>query len=126
MSEILKTHEYNNLIKEIKDRIYKSQYEALKAVNKTLIELYLDIGKEIVKKQEELGWGKSIVEALSKALQEEFPGIKGFSAANLWRMRNFYFTYQGNAKLAPLVREVSWTKNIITQRSCNGQLIMDN
>jgi hypothetical protein len=62
-----------------------------------------------VAKQEKLGWGKSIVETLARDLQKEFPGIQGFSSANLWRMRNFYITYQENGKLAPLVREISWT-----------------
>jgi hypothetical protein len=46
-----------------------------------------------VAKQEKLGWGKAIVENLAKDLQKEFPGIQGFSSANLWRMRNFYLTY---------------------------------
>ena len=48
--------------------------------------------------------GKSIVQVLSKELQKEFPGAKGYSAANLWRMRNFYLTYRDSEKLAPLVR----------------------
>src|SRR4030066_2278695 len=101
--------EYKTFFKEIKERIYKAQYDAFKAVNKELINLYWDIGKSIVVKQEKLGWGKSVVETLARDLQKEFPGIHGFSSANLWRMRNFYITYQENKKLAPLVREISWT-----------------
>ena len=50
--------------------------------------------KRIYKQQEQNGWGKSIVQVLSKELQKEFPGAKGYSAANLWRMRNFYLTYR--------------------------------
>ena len=46
-------------------------------------------------------------------LQKEFPGAKGYSAANLWRMRNFYLTYRNSEKLAPMVREISWNNNII-------------
>ncbi len=49
------TAEYKAFLKEIKDRIYKAQYDALKAVNKKLIQLYWDIGKSIVTKQEKLG-----------------------------------------------------------------------
>ena len=48
-----------------------------------------------------------------KEIQREFPCIKGFSTANLWRMRNFYINYCENEKLAPLVREISWTKNVV-------------
>jgi len=101
--------EYGTFIKEIKDLIYRRQYEAMKQVNKELIQLYWEIGEEINSQQNEKGWGKSIVEILSKELQKEFPGVQGFSAANLWRMRNFYLNYNTFSNLAPLVREISWT-----------------
>ncbi|RJQ18908.1 MAG: DUF1016 domain-containing protein [Nitrospiraceae bacterium] len=114
--------EYKTFFKEIKERIHKAQYDALKAVNKELINLYWDIGKSIVSKQEKLAWGKAIVETLAKDLQKEFPGIQGFSSANLWRMRNFYLTYHKNEKLAPLVREISWTKNIIILERCKDDI----
>src|SRR3989338_6752305 len=107
------TAEYKTFLKEIKERIYKAQYDALKAVNKELINLYWDIGKSIVAKQEKLGWGKAIVETLAKDLQKEFPGIQGFSVQNLWYMRQFYLAYKDNLKLQPLVGEISWTKNVI-------------
>jgi predicted nuclease of restriction endonuclease-like (RecB) superfamily len=112
MSAIV-TAEYKTFLKAIKERIYKAQYDALKSVNTELINLYWDIGKSIVAKQEKLGWGKAIVETLAQDLQKELPGIQGFSSANLWRMRNFYLAYQKKEKLAPLVREISWTKNVI-------------
>ena len=48
-----------------------------------------------------------MVENLAKDLRAEFPGIGGFSAANLWRIKSFYETYAGDEKLAPLVREIS-------------------
>ncbi|OGW75349.1 MAG: hypothetical protein A3J72_10000 [Nitrospirae bacterium RIFCSPHIGHO2_02_FULL_40_19] len=114
--------EYKTFFKEIKERIYKAQYDALKAVNKELINLYWDIGKSIVAKQDKLGWGKAIVETLAKDLQKEFPGIQGFSSANLWRMRNFHLTYRTNEKLAPLVREISWTKNVIIMERCKDDI----
>ena len=71
-------NEFTNFVKEIKSKILSSQYEALKAVNKELINLYWDIGKDIVEKQEKFGWGKAIVQNLSNELQKEFIGIKGF------------------------------------------------
>ncbi|HDH04623.1 MAG TPA: DUF1016 family protein [Nitrospirae bacterium] len=55
------TAEYITFLKDIKARIYKARYDALKAVNKELIQLYWDISKSIVTKQEKLGWGKAIV-----------------------------------------------------------------
>jgi predicted nuclease of restriction endonuclease-like (RecB) superfamily len=55
-------------------------------------------------------------------LQAEFPGISGFSAANLWRMRLFYDTYASNEKLAPMVREIGWTHNIVILEKCKDDL----
>ncbi|MCD4768229.1 MAG: DUF1016 N-terminal domain-containing protein, partial [Methanosarcinales archaeon] len=70
---MITTSEYQAFLKDIKNRIRQSQYEALKAVNVELIQLYWDIGKSIIKKQQQTGWGKSVVENLAKDLQAEFP-----------------------------------------------------
>jgi len=110
--------EYKKFFVEVKERIHQAQYDAHRAVNKELIQLYWDIGKKIVEKQNELGWGKSVVETLSSDLQKEFPGIRGFSAANLWRIRNFYAEYSNNLKLAPMVREIGWAHNVIIFEKC--------
>ncbi len=111
--------EYRHFLLDIKQRIRDAQYTALKSVNKELIQLYWDIGGKIMERQD---WGKSIVETLARDLQEEYPGIKGFSSANLWRMRTFYLNYSGSEKLAPLVREISWTKNVIIMEKCKDDL----
>ncbi len=110
---IQNNNEFQIFVKEIKERILLSQYEALKKVNKELIDLYWNIGKEIVAKQEAYGWGKSVVKNLSDELRKEFVGIKGFSVQNLWNMRQFYLEYYQNEKLQPLVGEISWTKNVV-------------
>jgi len=114
--------DYLDFVKEIKEKIYQAQLRAMQAVNRELLNLYSDIGKSIVEKQENLGWGKSIVENLSWDLQKEFPGIKGFSVDNLWRMRKFYLTYMENEKLAPLVQEIGWSHNIIILEKCKDDL----
>ena len=101
---------YPALLGEIKQRIRAAQYEALKAVNKERIALYWDIGQLIMERQTGETWGKSVVGNLANDLQKEFPGISGFSVSNLWRMRLFYAAYADNEKLAPMVREISWTK----------------
>ena len=87
---------YNELFHEIKRLIHISQYEALKFVNKKLISLYWSIGEMITLRQAGNTCGKSVVERLSKDLQVEFPGIKGFSVQNLWYMRQFYIEYCDN------------------------------
>jgi predicted nuclease of restriction endonuclease-like (RecB) superfamily len=116
------TPDYTQLLGDIKHRIRSAQYEALKAVNKELIGLYWDIGRIICDRQQTAGWGKSIVEQLAKDIQTEFPGINGFSTANLWRMRLFYSTYAINEKLAPLVREIGWTHNLVILEKCKDDL----
>jgi predicted nuclease of restriction endonuclease-like (RecB) superfamily len=49
-------------------------------------------------------------------------GIGGFSASNLWRMRGFYETYAPFEKLAPLVREIGWSHNIVILERCHDFL----
>ncbi len=121
MHTIDKTH-FAQFVTEVKAKIREAQLEALRAVNKHLIDLYLSIGKLIVERQEEHGWGKSVVEQLSQELQLEFPGTAGYSAANLWRMRNFHLSYQGKEILARLVREIGWSHNITIFEKCKDEL----
>ena len=113
---------FTTFVKDIKTKILSSQYEALKTVNKELINLYWEIGKNIVEKQKEFGWGKSVVQNLSEELQKEFVGMKGFSVQKLWNMRQFYIEYHENEKLQPLVGEISWTKNIVIFQKCKDNL----
>jgi predicted nuclease of restriction endonuclease-like (RecB) superfamily len=130
--------EYGTFVKEIKELIYRRQYEAMKRVNSDLIQLYWEIGKEVNRQQREKSWGKSIVEVLANELQKEFPGVQGFSARNLWLMRNFYLEYSQGAILQPsvaelaeqpqaeilppLIAEISWTKNVVIMQKCKDAL----
>jgi len=107
---------------EIKSIIRQRQYEALRQVNASLIALYLEIGKRITQAQKEKGWGKSVVELLAKDLQNEFPGVQGYSARNLWLMRNFYTEYLLSPNLQPLVAEISWAKNVVIMQKCKDPL----
>ena len=91
---------------EVKSRIQSARISATRSVNRNLIPLYWDIGREIVEKQEDPGWGKSVVEQLSLDLRAEFPGMKRFSANNLWFMRQFYPEYSSLAFLEQLVQEI--------------------
>jgi predicted nuclease of restriction endonuclease-like (RecB) superfamily len=94
---------YAPFIKEIKELIYRHQYGAMKKVNIELLSLYWKIGHRIELRQREQGWGKSVVEVLSKELQKEFPGDRGYSARNLWFMRQFYLEY---SNLEPQIQEL--------------------
>lgn len=114
--------DYKHLLMEVQQRIRSAQYDALKAVNREMINLYWDIGKMIVTRQQNVNWGKSVVEQLAKDLQAEFPGISGFSTRNIWRMRDFYLTYHSQEILPPLVAEIGWTHNIVILEKCKDDL----
>jgi predicted nuclease of restriction endonuclease-like (RecB) superfamily len=101
------SRDYVEFITELKQRIVSARLHAARAVNRDLIKLYWDIGRGIVEKQEQLGWGKSIVESLAKDLQKAFPGMRGFSAANIWAMRRFSSEYGRPEFLQQLVEELA-------------------
>ncbi len=121
MSE-LQARDYGDFLLAVKTRIRQAQYQALRATNKELLSLYWDIGESIHRKQEALGWGKAVVENLARDLQAEFPGRNGFSSANLWLMRQFYVEYRDCPILEPLVREISWAKNVLIFKRCKDLL----
>jgi hypothetical protein len=64
----------------------------------------------VCQRQAALGWGKGVVENLARDLQLEFPGRNGFSAQNLWLMRQFFNEYSDKPKLQSLIGEISWAK----------------
>ncbi len=98
---------YPKLLMELKLRIASAQTRAHLAVSRELILLYWQIGRDIVLRQKHEGWGKSVIERLAKDLQDSFPGIEGFSANNIWRMRSFYLAYsKGDIILAQAVQEL--------------------
>ena len=105
--------EYIKLLNEVKSRIISARIQVSRSVNKGHIKLYWDIGKSIIERQEQHGWGQGVVEKLAVDLIAEFNGAEGFSVQNLWRMRFLYLTYKDNPKLAQLVREIPWGQNIV-------------
>jgi predicted nuclease of restriction endonuclease-like (RecB) superfamily len=82
--------DYTSFLTEVKGRIQTARLQAGQAVNRELVMLYWDIGRGIVEKQKTAGWGEAVVERLAADLRAEFPDMRGFSADNVWRMRQFY------------------------------------
>jgi predicted nuclease of restriction endonuclease-like (RecB) superfamily len=97
---------------------HSAKTEAILSANRLMIELYFEIGKQIVANQELQGCGKSVVEQMSKDLKNEFGEKSGYSSSNLWRMRNFYLSYREDEYLAQLVRDISWGQNILIFEKC--------
>lgn len=98
---------------DIVSLIKNARAVALKTVNSTLINLYWNIGEYINNRVKNAEWGQSVVKQLADFLSKNEPGLKGFSDKNLWRMKQFYESYKDYPKLLPLVREISWTHNLI-------------
>jgi len=103
----------DNRFSDIIQIIKSSRNNAIRAVNSELINLYWKIGKHISIRVENSEWGKSVVKELANYIQSTEPDLKGFSDKNLWRMKQFYETYKDTPKLSPLVRQISWTNNLI-------------
>lgn len=116
------TAEYTSLLTAVKERVRAAQYAALQAVNTELVGLYWDIGRLITERQEQAGWGRSVVERLSEDLRQAFPGVTGFSVQNLWYMRQLYTEYHADERLQPLVGEISWSHNLVILSKCKDRL----
>jgi predicted nuclease of restriction endonuclease-like (RecB) superfamily len=108
----------DNRFTEIIQLIKQSRNNAVRAVNAELINLYWNIGEYISKKINQSEWGDSVVTELANFIQTQEPEIKGFSDKNIWRMKQFYETYTDFPKLSPLVREISWTNNLLIFSRC--------
>ena len=110
--------QYNNDFENIIAIIEHSKARTIKAVNAEMIEMYWQIGKYISEKAANNGWGKSVVQDFSNFLKQTYPSASGFSSQNIWRMKQFYETYKDNEKLSPLVREITWSNNLLIMAGC--------
>ena len=104
---------YQLFLAEIKSTIQVERTKAARQLTQTVIGAYLKIGQQILESQKVHGWGKGIVEQLSKDLRQDFPGTEGFSARNLWNMRLLYETYCDHPILLQLVAEIPWGQNLV-------------
>ena len=103
---LVKSPDYAAWLCEMKSRIRSAHLSAARAVNRDMILLYWDIGRGILEKQKEQGWGKSVVDRLAADLRKEFPHISGFSARNLWNMRRLVAAYSNSEVLAQAMQEI--------------------
>src|SRR5207245_2043754 len=95
-----------------------SRGHALAAVNVALIDLYWKLGEFISRKLETSAWGEGVVDELARYIAQRHPGLSGFTRANLFRMRQFYDTYRLDEKVAPLVRQLPWSHNLLILSRC--------
>ena len=93
--------------------IDNARSRAMKAVNAELIQMYWEIGSYVSGRVKDGGWGKSVVADFSEFLQAHYPGTKGFSAQNIYRMKQFYEIYKDDEFVTPLVTQISWTNHLL-------------
>ncbi len=114
LSKVVEAREFEailNLIRRGRARVFA-------AANLELVDLYWTIGEHISRKVAHEGWGRSTVLRLADWLAAREAGLRGFSASNLWRMRQIFDAYAGDTKLAPLVRELPWSSNLLILAHC--------
>ncbi|MDR3670205.1 MAG: PDDEXK nuclease domain-containing protein [Holophaga sp.] len=101
--------------------IQESRSQVLRAVNTALVDLHWRIGEYLCRRIQADGWGQGTVKELAVWLQERDPDLRGFSAQNLWRMRQFFEVYHQDEELSPLVRVLTWTHNLLILNKCKNR-----
>ncbi|MCX6153687.1 MAG: PDDEXK nuclease domain-containing protein [Candidatus Kapabacteria bacterium] len=104
--------EYNTWFDSIKQKINSARLKAAMAVNSHLLDVYWELGREIVQKQTENNWGNSVLERLSVDLKLSFPDVRGFSRRNLYAIRQWYLFYSQEFAIVPqAVAQLPWGHN---------------
>ena len=112
--------QYKKWIVELKDKIQHAQIKAAISVNRELLSLYWELGREMLEKEKKAGWGDALIKQLSKDLSLAFPGVTGFSARNLFYIKRWFSFYKDAGEKVPqLVALIPWGHNreIITKCS---------
>lgn len=103
---------YPKLLESLKARIRQAQVRAALSVNRELVLLYWHIGREILQRQEQEGWGAKVIDRLAQDLRREFPDMKGFSPRNLKYMRAFAEAWPSEQIVQQVVAQIPWGHNV--------------
>ena len=112
-SDSIITPEYQQFIEQLKADVRHAQIKAALSLNRELVLLYWRIGKKILQRQQELGWGAKVVEQISRDLRVEFPAMKGFSRTNLLYMRSFAENYPDEQFVQQVAGQIPWFHNCV-------------
>ena len=99
---------YQHFLDDLKQRVATARYQAARTLNTGLILLYHHVGKEILRSQQEHGWGAKVIDQLSHDLRSAFPEMKGFSPRNLKYMRKFAQEYPEIEFVQEVLAQLSW------------------
>lgn len=106
------TEDYQSFLSDLRERIRSAQVRAALSVNAELVTLYWQIGRAILERQRQHGWGAKVVERLSADLRRAFPQMKGFSPRNLKYMRAFAEAYPDEQSVQQVVAQIPWGHNV--------------
>lgn len=98
---------------EVLGLIEAARRRAYQAINTELVELYWELGKYISKKITSAEWGDSVVDELAATIARQYPGMRGYTRRNLFRMRQFYEAYRGDPKVSALLTQLPWTHHLL-------------
>ena len=111
-SAVAQINAYDNWLAELKTRIRSAQTRAALAVNAEVIVLYWGIGRDILDRQQDEGWGTKVIDLLAADLHHEFPDMKGFSVRNLKYMRAFAEAWPDTQFVQQVVAQLPWGHNV--------------
>ena len=112
MGELLLPKDYDSFLKSLKERVRSSQLRASLSVNRDLVLLYWRIGRDILERQNQAGWGAKVIDRLARDLHCEFPDMKGLSRTNLLYMRAFAEAWPDESFVQQVVGQIPWGHNL--------------
>ena len=136
MNDMILPSDYQDWLKTLKNRIQAAQQRAVRAVNQELLQLYWQIGSDILQRQQEQGWGAKVIERLAQDLKTAFPELKGFSRANLLYMRSFaenWPDFHSDQIVQQAVGQIPWEQKqtitmhvgeVLTEREAHSEKTM--
>ncbi len=121
MTQLTTTPPLDAALKHIATLVVQARDRSFRATNTELVKLYWSVGQYLSQQCQHEGWGQGTVKTLAQLLQTREPGWKGFSAQNLWRMKQFFEAYEGDEELSTRLRKLPWSANLHLLSKCKSR-----
>ena len=109
MNNVIEKNEFDEVVSIIETR----KRNAYVKVNEELINMYWDVGKYVSEKVNNSLWGSKTIQKLADYIKTKYPNLSGFDRTGIYRMKQFYEMYYDDEIVAPLVRQISWSNNLL-------------
>ncbi len=103
--------DYGSFLQQIKQRVKTERLKAVLSANVVQILMYWDIGRDILERQNQAGWGAKVIDRLAVDLKKSFPEMSGFSARNLKDMRKFAECWTDREIVQRTAAQIPWRNN---------------